>query len=38
MPVMLARGIVDISHYNVSNYMTTNIHSGTPGVDIDQAE
>ena len=35
MPVIPARGIVDISLYYVSNCAATNIHSGTSGVEID---
>lgn len=38
MPVMLARGISDISLYNISNYATPNNHVRTPDIDIGLAE
>ena len=38
MLVMLARGISDISLYNISNYATPNNHIRTPDIDIGLAE
>ena len=35
MPVILARGIIDISLYNVSDYATNNMHSVTIHIGID---
>jgi hypothetical protein len=38
MPVILARGFVNISLYSVSNYMTMIMHDGTSRVSISLAE
>ena len=35
MPVILARGIIDISLYNVSGYPTNNMHTVTIHIGID---
>jgi len=35
MPVILARGIGDISIHNISNYTSNNVHSGTTLTGID---
>ena len=35
MPVILARGIIDISLYNVSGYATNNMHSVTIHIGMD---
>ena len=35
MPVILARGIIDISLYNVSGYATNNMHTVTIHIGID---
>ena len=35
MPVILARGIIDISLYNVSDYATNDMHSGAIHIGMD---
>ena len=35
MPVMLARGITDVSLYNVSDYATNNMYSGAIHIGMD---
>jgi hypothetical protein len=37
-PVMLARGVGDISLYNIASYMTLNKHNPASDVGIHQAE